>query len=169
EFCAQEEKIAALFREDGSLPLDLENGPVVHLTLVTQTPCRHVLLLCLPALTADLGSIQCLVEDISRFYGESLTDGAVPDPLQYADFSEWQNELVEADDDSAEAARDQWRQQGLASLPALSLPFEARVEEAAGLQSESITVSIDGDQLAKIEMVASKHGTSAAGFALACW
>src|SRR5262245_4092837 len=110
EFCAQEEKIAALFREDGSLPLDLENGPVVHLTLVTQTPCRHVLLLCLPALTADLGSIQCLVEDISRFYGESLTDGEVPDPLQYADFSEWQNQLVQADDDSAEAARDQWRQ-----------------------------------------------------------
>ena len=49
---AQEEKLADLFREEGRRTIDLEHGPVLHLSLVMLGRDRHVLLVTAPVFTA---------------------------------------------------------------------------------------------------------------------
>ena len=58
-------------------------------------------------------------------------------PVQYLQFSEWQNELVEGEEPDAEPARAFWRKQDFSSLAALNLPLEITLEDdtAAGNQS----------------------------------
>src|SRR4051812_40872377 len=81
-------------------PFDLEAGPIVRACLVTLAPGRHILVLTVPSLCADAGPLEGMVREPAHFYGGSPDGEATPhEPLQYADFSEWQNGLFEADDE----------------------------------------------------------------------
>lgn len=78
-------------------PFDLENGPLLEATLAVLSPQRALLLLDLSALCVDVAGLEQLVRVIAEVYG-----GAIPEegtePMQYADFSEWQSELLESPD-----------------------------------------------------------------------
>jgi len=53
----------------------------------------------LPSLCADKQTLKNIIDEISRCYSPLSQVGELPlEPQQYADFSEWENELLEGQD-----------------------------------------------------------------------
>src|SRR5215216_520391 len=97
----EEEKQAALienlFSEMRRAPFDLKRGPLMQVALVTISGDRNIFLITLPAMNADTAGLRNLVEEISRNYLAVLSgECASGQPMQYADSSEWHNDLLEA-------------------------------------------------------------------------
>src|SRR5205085_6114490 len=77
---------------------DYESGEVVHATLLRFSGERAALVLGVGGLCADAGSLQHMVRQLSVEYAEGAASGKQAEVMQYADFSEWQHELLEAED-----------------------------------------------------------------------
>jgi amino acid adenylation domain-containing protein/non-ribosomal peptide synthase protein (TIGR01720 family) len=88
---AHEDDVEAIARSEFDTPFSLLRGPLLRVRLLRLGPDRHVLLSVLHHIIADGWSMGLLVDEIVRLYrGESLP----PLTLQYADFAEWQQELL---------------------------------------------------------------------------
>src|SRR6185295_2482145 len=101
-----------LFEQELCRPTDVEEGSPLSVALVRVDLGRHLLLYRLPALCSDRRTLGNLLDLIVRAYADGA--GGDDEPLQYADFSEWQNELLGEADEHAEAGRAFWARQDLA-------------------------------------------------------
>jgi amino acid adenylation domain-containing protein len=163
----QEAKVDSLFQKMNHLPFDFENGPLLHLSLVILSADKHILLVGLPALSADTVAIKSLVSNISRLYAGDAGDGHLDDAPQYADISEWQNELLKSEE--TEPGRKFWRKQNLSAARALKLPFEKRSPREIRFEPQVVSLTIDTTLKAEIEALAGKQDTSASVLLLTCW
>ncbi|WP_392481078.1 amino acid adenylation domain-containing protein [Nostoc sp. C110] len=161
-------KIAELFQTAADLTLDFEQGTLLHISLLTLSIKKHILLISLPSVCADTWTLKNLVTEISNSYsaclqGERLSEEVV----QYLQFSEWQNQLL-ADED-AEAAKQYWHEQKLSPLASLKLPFESQPSQPSKFEINCCRLDIPPDVTAKIANLAQKYDTSTAVILLACW
>lgn len=140
---------------------DYEGGPLVAAQLVAAGTNRHVLVIAIAPLCADAGSLGTMVMELTALYANSPVDDA---PLQYADFAEWQHQLVEAEDDDADAGRRFWSE--AAPADGFRMPF---VGAAAPGTTESRAVALDADDRAMIEAAAERCGVSTETFVQAAW
>ena len=131
--------------------IDLEQLPLFHCQLIARSANEHVLIVTLPVACADAPSLQCLVRQIAEAYEKPFEVEA----MQYADFAEWQNELLE--EETGAAARQYWRKQILSDSDAQSLPFEKRAVADEVFQPASVSFEIKS------------IAAPASSFALACW
>jgi amino acid adenylation domain-containing protein len=164
----QEARTEQQLQEQRSVPFDFTQGPVLRLTLLAISAGRHLLLMTLPALCADALSLKILVDEISRCYGCALLGEELSDePVQYADLSEWQNELFESED--GEAGNSYWRGQDFSALPAYTLPFANASNSEAKFEPRFIAQTLHPELLLKIESLVGKYETSLSTFMLTCW
>jgi amino acid adenylation domain-containing protein/non-ribosomal peptide synthase protein (TIGR01720 family) len=162
-------EIEELARQQRSLPFDFEQGPLLHASLVKLAEQTHLLLLCLPALCADARTLRNLSHEIGRSYGARIEEDESPEePVQYVQFSEWQNELLE-DDAEPSTGKNFWRQQKLASYTAPTLPFESRSREELSFEPRRFTLEIGPDMVARLDDQARACKSSSGDFLLACW
>src|SRR6185503_20546328 len=139
----------------------------LQVSLIKLSVDEHALVLSLPALNSDTTGLRNLVTKISSYYesilrGESLAD----EPVQYADLSEWQTELLEAD--TAEAGKEYWRKQDSAGRQALKLPYERETTEA-GFNPQHVSVTVGDSTARQIEALVETYETTVAVFLLSCW
>jgi amino acid adenylation domain-containing protein len=164
----QAEKIEELFREDRRRPFDFGQGPLLRAVLLKFSVERHILFLSLPSICADAWTLKNLALEIGRFYEACLGDEAPSgEPMQYAQFSEWQNEVVE--DEDAEAGREFWRKQTFSAPPAVELPFESERAGQNGFEPDSSILALDRGIAVGLEAVAERQGVPTEVFLLACW
>ena len=148
-----EARIEELLRAEANSCFAFENDSPLRLVLIAMAS-RHLLILTLPAICADSRTMTNLVREVTAFYGEQ----ALPhDQMQYADFSQWQNELLEAEDEEAESGRAFWAKQDVSSMLPLRLPFEGERNQ----QHESGITSV------RIELNNLNHDPQT--FLFACW
>jgi len=164
----REAKIKELLEQERHFVFDLEQGPLLHLSLLELSANQQILLVSMPSLCADSWSLQNLIQEISNAYaacleGEELSN----EPVQYLQFSEWQNELLE--EEEAEPGRSYWHQQDIGSLPALTLPFEKKSSEQRQFTPDIHAFKFEPYVVAKLEANATLYNTTIAGFLLACW
>ena len=160
-------EIEALFHEVGQRAFNLEQGPLLHISLVVLSSRKHVLLVSLPALCADKAALKNLVHEIKRCYLTCLHQREpLDEALQYADLAEWQNELLEAADE--ETGREYWRRRQNALLN-LELPFENRSSGNAEFEPRFLPSTINLETAAQIKTLAQKYGVSVPAFLLTCW
>ncbi|MEP6743436.1 MAG: amino acid adenylation domain-containing protein [bacterium] len=148
--------------------LDVAQLPVLRIDLMTITSTQHVLILTAPAFCADHRSLQHLVRETFRAYA-AFQHGGEPagvETMQYADFAEWRNELLE----SAEAAggRQYWKQHDLSRVLAERMTFE-NVAADSRFQPESVAVEVSPQTVVRIRKAAEQQSASVAAFLLACW
>ena len=153
-----------LARQEAAMPFDFARGPLLRLRLSTLSSSRHVLLFTVPALCADRKGLYNVARQLATGYSGDAPGEDREGTLQYADFSEWQNELLEADDEPAQTARTHWRGSSVATE---SLPFE-RMEDVPGVAARS-EFDLDGELLATIEAYCRAEGFSPGDFLLTCW
>src|SRR5688572_3120487 len=162
----QEAEIELCLEDDRQQPVDYEHGPLLRATLVALSQEQHVLILSLPSLCADNRSLDNLVLEIADAYAAG-SRGNADDVVQYLQFSEWQNEVIE--DENAEPGREYWRQQNTASLAALTLPLENTDVDVSAFEPRSITTTISADLTAKLKTIAAENDTTIATAFMACW
>jgi len=165
------------FESLGAASFDLERGPIVHATLVAGAAGVHWLVLGLPAMSCDASGLESLVAALLETYagrGPAAGAGTESDdeaeaPLQYADLSEWQNELLDADEAAAEL--DAWVQRGATARPGFDLAFLPRTDSAsaASFRPAAVEVPISDELRARTAELAARTGTTVERIHLAAW
>jgi len=152
------------------ISFNFHQGSRLHSSLIQLSESQHFLLLTLPALCADSASIKSLLLEISQGYDACLKGGEISDEevVQYLQFSEWQNELIE--DAEAEAGKQYWQQYKLSVLSALTLPWENKVvADSLRFNIHAYEWKIESSLLGKIEAIAKKYQSSVGHILLTCW
>ncbi|MEA2828667.1 MAG: hypothetical protein QOG43_3106, partial [Actinomycetota bacterium] len=162
--------VVRLVDDAGTVALDPENGPVLGASLIEQGPERHLLVLTALPVTADPASLAIVATDLAQAYGG---EAAADEPLQYADFAEWQHETLSADDADARRAAEYWAA-GADSGPApVLLPFERTTGAGAGAgeraSNDRVAVPVPPETWTTIETVSRRYGTDGASVLEAGW
>jgi len=159
-------------------PFDLTLGPPLRVTLLTLAPADHVLVLSLPALCGDartqLNLLRELARDLDGDSGpaeEEAAAGALP--VQFVEFSQWQNALPA--DPGAEAGFAVWQgaRSGAAAHP--PLPWERQPGAAAPAggaapdRIAAVTSVVDPAPAAALAALAARRGAPLPALLLACW
>ncbi|MEO8426702.1 MAG: condensation domain-containing protein, partial [Verrucomicrobiota bacterium] len=166
----QESKIEEYLRKDGSDPQDLEQSPLLRLALFAMSIDRHVLTISLPSLCADGRSLSYLVLEIAHFYSPESSTVTIPEePLQYADFSEWQNSTLESEDEGAQSGKAYWVQQALDALPPMALCFAGKGDSSKEWAPNYCVLKLGLETASKVELLAGALGTSTERCLLAAW
>lgn len=164
----QNEKIRLLFANLSNTPFDFQKGSLLRVSLSTLAPHKHILILCLPALCSDFLGVSNLVRAISHSYLSCLQGEECPEPsIQYADISEWLNELLEAEDTLV--GRDYWQKMDTVPFPNLTFPFEHAIQDDAPFFPEVYLSKISLHSVQRLEDLAQSTECSIATCLQACW
>ena len=114
-----------LAKEDGRIPFDLSNAPLIRVTLIKLRPEEHLLVATVHHIISDEWSIEILRRELRALY-EAFSQGLgspLPElPIQYADFASWQRNSMKGE--LLEKQISYWKEQ-LAGAPAvLELPTD---------------------------------------------
>ncbi|GAB1327029.1 hypothetical protein ACE1SV_13680 [Streptomyces sennicomposti] len=158
--------LAEALREEAARGFDLACEPPLRATLFTVSGTEHVLLLTLHHIASDGWSNAPLARDLSLAYTARCAGrapGFTPLPVQYADYTLWQRELLgDVDDPGSLAARQLafWRET-LAGAPAeLALPFDRpRPAEMSG-DGATVEFRVDAALHARLAELARAHQVS---------
>lgn len=165
-FQQQQAKIEELFQQERNLTFNWERDSLLRLSLLILSPGQHILLITLPSVCADSWTLKNLLKEIAHTYEKCLNHEQLSDePVQYIQFSEWQNELLKAED--AETGKTYWQQQ-LNSLTQITLPFEKQPSDTI-FDPDVWSLKIDPAVVAKLESTAKLYNTTIREFLLACW
>jgi amino acid adenylation domain-containing protein/non-ribosomal peptide synthase protein (TIGR01720 family) len=162
-----EADIEKLLRQQRARPFDLKHGPLLRSLLVPRSVDSNILIITVSALCADGVALTKMVEEVSRCYEACLKrEELSSEPIQFRQISEWQNELIEAE--GSEDGKAYWRSQACQAAERLMLPFEST---SAGkvFAPLAVTLTIDSDVAAQLEILALGEGTSLAVVLLTCW
>ena len=169
--CDQERQIEAFYQDLREERTDATGSSSMRTILVKLSDVRHMLLIVLPGYCTDGVTFRNLVQEFESIYNAYLQgDTAIlHDPLQYADFAEWQHTLLA--DEGGQAGRAHWRKQAETVLGALGnrLPFEGVPSAGVSITLKRIPVVISKKSLDHIDDVAKQQASSSSTFFLACW
>ena len=144
-----------------------ESAGVMKVALATLAPGRSMLLLSLPAMCADEPSLENLVRELGRYYAACLEgERLAHEPMQYADVSEWQNNILETEE--GEVGRAFWREQNLSVALAFTLPFEAKVS-LAEFAPASFMNAAEIETTESLTVLARRLNVSLSSVVLSCW
>ncbi|MBD1896809.1 non-ribosomal peptide synthetase [Coleofasciculus sp. FACHB-129] len=167
----QEAKIEAIIQEERrSISTSEPGGSLLRTSLITLSDDKHILIVTLPSLCADSWTLKNLVQEISQGYVASLQGKEIAEEevVQYVQFSEWQNQLLEDEEDLT--GKEYWKQQDFSKLANLKLPLENKLLTLpANFDLNSIECQIEPDLVAKITAIAQKYNISISAVLLACW
>ncbi|MEU3614835.1 amino acid adenylation domain-containing protein, partial [Streptomyces sp. NPDC006872] len=147
-------------------PFDLAAELPVHTALFKLAPDEHVLLLVVHHIVGDGWSLGTLADDVTRAYAARCR-GEEPDwsplPVQYADYTLWQRDLLgdTADPDSLSARQLAFWAEQLAGLPErLDLPFDRPRPAATTYRGEQLELSLDADLHRRLRRLAGARGAT---------
>src|SRR5258706_4700255 len=148
----QEARLKAFLLSERQRAFDLENGPLLNLHLIVHTDRRHRLIVDLPTLCADSASLINLVREISSSYDALLRGHTISaEPLQYAQFAEWQLEMISNREPVMPI-----------SVPTeIHLPFEVKPEVESSFEPSVVAINFE-------EHLGERRG-SLNSFFLGCW
>lgn len=161
---AKASQIESLIEAEQGKFESLEQLPLLRSLLLELSPQEFLLILTLPTLCADSRSLQNLVKDLFQAYTNNLTDQiSSEEVVQYVQFSEWQNELLE-ENNTAELC---WQQNS--QLTSLKLPFRAIPDGVTSFKPQVYSVPLSPEINTQIQATAERYSVPIALFLLACW
>ncbi|WP_217545222.1 non-ribosomal peptide synthetase [Streptomyces sp. GbtcB6] len=161
-----ESDMATALAVEADRPFDLATEPPLRCALFTVADEEHVLSLVLHHIAGDGLSLGVLAQELSTAY-EARRSGREPAwaplPVQYADFTMWQRELLgsaEHQDSLLSRQLDFWRRE-LADLPnRLELPTDRPRPARPGRTGATVPVSIDAALHQRLVQTALRHDVS---------
>lgn len=146
-------------------------GLQLRLCLLKLLANQYILIISLPALYADSRTIKNLVTEISNSYANCCRGQEFAgDVVQYIQFSEWQNQLLQ--DEDAQEASVYWQKQKISSLDRLKLPYENKFKNKElnqEFKTDSFQLTFTPKLTEQIASLAHHYNTSNAVILLACW
>ena len=159
---ALDESVTAAVRRG----FDLSADTPMRVTLCTVDSERHVLVVVVHHIASDGWSLAPLARDLSRAYAARVGGRAplwTPLPVQYADYTLWQHELLGSEDDAVSVVSKQlefWKGT-LADLPdQLELPTDHARPAVATYRGSRVAFDLDADLHARLTKLARANGAS---------
>ncbi|WP_324197356.1 non-ribosomal peptide synthase/polyketide synthase [Nocardia cyriacigeorgica] len=153
-------------RAEAATPFRVDREPPVRLTLLRLAADDHVLVVSMHHISADGWSIAPLTRDLMRAYAARCAATApdwAPLPVQYADYTLWQREVLGAEDDPDSLLAEQIRfwSAELAQLPdVLDLPADRPRPAVATGRGARYAFTIDAATHRGIRAVARRSNAS---------
>lgn len=136
-------------------PFDLGKAPLLRVGLVKINDGENLLLFDIHHIIADAASMQVLLQDvISAYKGMQLPEL----PIQYRDFSVWQNNLVSSG--AFKKQREYWLNKFGGGIPVLNLPLDYPRSGNTSVEGDKIYAEIDEALAYKLKSLAGRTGTS---------
>ncbi|MFC9861629.1 MULTISPECIES: amino acid adenylation domain-containing protein [unclassified Streptomyces] len=161
-----EAELSAALDAAGAVGFDLAHDLPVRARLFRTAPDEHVLCVVVHHIAGDGWSQAPLARDLGEAYRARL-DGAAPDwqplPVQYADYTLWQQRLLgdERDENSLAASqRAYWAEQLLGSPQELELPADRPRPPVATHRGAVVPVTIDPELGAGLRKLAAGTDTT---------
>jgi amino acid adenylation domain-containing protein len=141
-------------------PFDLQQGPLIRVTLLRLDATTHWLLLAIHHIVFDGWSHVVLLRELSTLYAASI-DGRTADlpelPIQYADYSVWQRDWLQGSVLEQQLAY--WRQQ-LDQPPVLDLPSDHPRPPAQSFKGRRIDFTLSPALREAIHALSRRQGTT---------
>jgi acyl carrier protein len=147
--------------QDAQTAFDLEQGPLLRVTLVRLDEQEHQLWVTLHHIIADGWSLNLLIDEFSRLYAaasQGQTIALAPLPLHYADYAQWQRDWLAAGD--AQRQLDYWTQQLSDEAPTLSLATDHPRSALRTHQAARYSVLLDEGLSSALRYTAQEHGAT---------
>jgi amino acid adenylation domain-containing protein len=156
-------------------PFDLEQGPLLRLSLVILGPQEHMLLLTKHHIISDAWSTTVLFRELAQLY-EAFSQGR-PSPLpalslQYPDFALWQRQWLQGE----VLARhlDYWKRQLAGAPEVLDLPTDRPRPPLQTYEGARHTFTLPGELSAQLQALSQNEGvtlyiTLLAAFQILLW
>ncbi|MFG2846319.1 non-ribosomal peptide synthase/polyketide synthase [Kitasatospora sp. NPDC048296] len=161
-----EAELAEALAAEAARPFDLTARPPLRAHLFTLGDDEHVLLLTVHHIAADGWSMAPLADDLTTAYTARL-GGAAPQwtqlPVQYADYTLWQRDLLgdDTDPDSLAARQITYWRDALAGLPEeLELPTDRPRPLASGYRGDTLPLTIPAELHVSLDELARAHGVT---------
>ncbi|MEU2496292.1 amino acid adenylation domain-containing protein [Streptomyces sp. NPDC007883] len=160
------ERLAGRMAEAGAYGFALDREPPLRVHVFRTGERAWALLLLLHHIAGDEWSEAPLHRDLAVAYAARAAGGApdwAPLPLQYADYTLWQREVLgdEQDPDSRAAHQIAYWRQALDGLPEeLALPADRTRPAEASHRGGSADLSLDAELAADLHRLAREHGVS---------
>ncbi|MFI9362337.1 amino acid adenylation domain-containing protein [Kitasatospora sp. NPDC053057] len=145
-------------------PFDLAGRPPVRAALLAVGADEWVLVLVVHHIALDGWSWEPLFRDVADAYRARI-EGHGPDwsplPVQYADYTLWQRQVLGEEDDQESLISRQlafWREELTASPAELALPYDRPRPATATFAGGSVPVELDADLHARLLGLAREHG-----------
>ncbi|MCP5048480.1 MAG: AMP-binding protein, partial [bacterium] len=144
-----------LLMEDFVRPFDLSNAPLLRAGLVKKGDRGHLLLIDMHHIVSDGASMQVFIKDFIALYeGKPLPFH----PLQYKDFSQWQNSFVQKD--LMKQQEVYWLKQFEGEVPVLDLPIDFPRPPIQSFEGESIDFRIGGREYDALTSLSRNRGVT---------
>ncbi|MFJ9120265.1 amino acid adenylation domain-containing protein [Streptomyces sp. NPDC102394] len=157
---------AATVERLATAPFDLAADMPIRATLLRCGPREHTLVLVVHHIAVDGESLGLLLRDLVVAYTARNSGGAPawePLPVQYADYTLWQQDVLGDESDPGSLAAGQlayWRE-ALADLAQpLAIPTDRPRPRAMSHRGDLVTLSVDADLLGAVEKLAAQQDTT---------
>jgi amino acid adenylation domain-containing protein len=149
--------------EESLRPFDLASGPLLRATLVRLAARESALLLTLHHVISDGWSMGVLVRDVTALYaamvaGRPLGEALPPLPVQYADFTVWQNRRLSGETLAREI--EHWREKLAGAPPFLELPTDRPRPPVQTFGGRSLPVWLEPELAGRLSALALETGTT---------
>ncbi|WP_340052207.1 non-ribosomal peptide synthetase [Pseudomonas proteolytica] len=156
---AEREARAAQIREDEArTQFDLEQGPLLWVTLVRLDDEDHQLLVTMHHIIADGWSLNVLIDEFSRLYAAASQGQTIALPalaVQYADYGSWQRQWLAEGEGQRQLAY--WQRQLGDEHPTLNLATDHPRSAQQRHSASRYSVRLDADLGAAIRQTAQAH------------
>ncbi|MFD1832207.1 amino acid adenylation domain-containing protein, partial [Streptomyces desertarenae] len=161
-----EADLPAVLAQEAGHAFDLAREVPLRARLLALGERDHVLCLVIHHIASDGWSRAPLARDLTTAYA-ARSEGRAPQweelPVQYADYTLWQRELLgsEEDPESLLSRQTAYWKQALAGLPdAIELPFDRPRPPIAGHRGDTVPITLSPRTHERIAALAGRHGAS---------
>ncbi|ARU60826.1 hypothetical protein CBW65_06755 [Tumebacillus avium] len=145
-------------------PFDLEKPPLLRLGFAKRPDDSYLLLFDMHHIISDGMSIDILVQEFTRLYaGEKLP----PLPVQYKDFSAWQNEAMRSG--TGQRQEEFWLERFSGEIPVLNLPTDNPRPTVQNFAGHAFTFAVGRELTELIKKQVAESGTTLYMFLLAAY
>lgn len=154
-----EDTLRKLALEEASTPFDLNQAPLLRVKLYRIKETQCLLLFTVHHIIADGWSMNIFIQELLQLY-TNFQSGEAPSleplPIQYKDFSQWHNELLENDVKLGQY----WRENLAGELPALQLPYRQPRPSVRTQKGDHTSCVLDAQLTTRLNALAKDHDVS---------
>ncbi len=136
-------------------PFNLEKAPLLRVKLLKLHQRKHLLMLDIHHIVADGVSVNIFFKELTELYKGSQLDEL---KIQYKDFSEWQNRLMESDGLKEQKAY--WLQQFNDEVPVLNLVGDYPRPALQSFEGDIVSFNLGEEITLKLREICQKTGAT---------
>ncbi|PRA10312.1 condensation domain-containing protein, partial [Pseudomonas sp. MYb13] len=161
ESAVDETQLKARVEAEIARPFDLQQGPLLRVSLLAVSEDEHVLVLVQHHIVSDGWSMGVMVQELMQLYAaysQGQDCALAPLPIQYADYAVWQRSWMEAGEKARQLAY--WRELLGGAQPVLELPFDQPRPAQQSFRGARHDIVLEPALVAGLKALAQREGVT---------